>query len=201
MAIDLTTAAANALVAWAATVDDVAAARLGWPEHQQELNLSSGNLVTVEIVGQPERNDCTPRAVSQVDNGDGTLDVTYIVGRPVITVRLDVWSAYKAQREIVVASLEAAFEPAVPRPGLWLTSSGYFDRPITARVVAGPRYFDEGGDAAVQGEWRASYSVELHTDRVQVVTHTKQQQVDLKIQLEVDGETTTETISTDLSGA
>lgn len=189
MAIDYAAAAMDALATWLASVTGVAGAQRGWPEHNESLDLSAGPVATVTMVGRPVPNDCAPARIPELDSNDaGTLTVTYRVGWPVIRLQVDLWAAYRSQRDDAVAAIEGAREAQLPAAGLWLTSTGYHNRPLTVLFLTGPETTDES-DAATVGEWRASWDVEIHTDRIATTTHPQQGRVDLS--LDLDGDTVT----------
>lgn len=182
MAIDPVAAAADAIAAYLAANVTGLTARRGWPEGNVELDLGAGPVAAI-TPGPSEAVLCSPREVDR--SGSGTVTVTYRVGELDITAQLDVWAAYRAVRDDTVAAIEAKLHNRLPfQPGLWVTSTGYHDRPliVEARRIS----VQDSEDTAPAGEWRATWELRIRSDLV--VQTTKPELV-----------TTTLRISTDLS--
>lgn len=191
MAIDPVAAALDAVVAYLTGLGITGlTARRGWPEANVELDIDqTKHVVAVLPAGKPTVRLVSPKSIDQT--GSGTLTVTYRVGEIEVPAQLDLWCAYRAQRDEVVAAIEARLHNKLPfLPGLWLTSTGYHSRPLVVDVVfAGTD--DEQDDAAV-GEWRATWDVTIRSDLVADATHPELAIVALRLETELDSITITE---------
>jgi hypothetical protein len=181
MAIDPVAAAADAIAAYLQANVTGLTARRGWPEGNVELDLGAGPVAAV-TPGPREDTPCSPREVDRT--GSGTLTLTYRVAELDITAQLDVWAAYRAVRDDTVAAIEAKLHNRLPfQPGLWLTSTGYFNRPLTieSRRISVP----DSEDTAPAGEWRATWELRIRSDLVvqttkpEIVTTTLRTSTDL----------------------
>jgi hypothetical protein len=165
--IDPLAAALNALVAHLATALPTASVRRGWPESDTALDVDAGPVVSVLAIGSPVVEACSPGQVDET--GTDTLTTTFRVGYWRARVQVDLWTAYRAQRDELGAAVDAALANRAPRsPDLWLTSTGYHDRPLTFRLLA--VRVEDGPDAAPTGLWRSGWDLEVRSDRVAIAT-------------------------------
>lgn len=168
--------ALDALAAYLGGVTGIDEALRGWPEDHRTLDLSGGRVVvTVIASGDPEEEPVAPFEVdSEAVNNKSQL-VTYRTGWLTQGVQIDLWAAHRAVRDAGARALQDALNNDMPfRRGLFLTSTDYFERPITVLASTGVSVDD--GDAHQAGEWRARWSAELTTDVVQqavVATQTQ----------------------------
>lgn len=144
--------------------------RRGWPEHNTELDMSDGPVIAVSA-GEPSETRITPRPVGTEDAGGGVLTTTYKVAESEFPLQVDAWSPYRAVRDALVPALEAALINQLPSSGgLWLTSTGYYGRPLSFELKSGPRY-DDDSDGVARAEWRAIWSMTCTTDKVVQTPH------------------------------
>ncbi len=191
MAIETNEALLDAIVAYFQTAladsDFTFTVKKGWPDGEAPLELETGPVLTVTLVSS-ETELCSPADVG-VDGSTVTYRVGYLTSR----VQLDLWTAYRAQREDAGFEVQQALHNQLPHTtGLWLASSGYFDRPISIDIT-GTRTFDEGSDPAAVGEWRCMWDLEALTDLVNQVDHPTQTEVE--VQMDVDDVDYTFTVS------
>lgn len=149
-------AALDAIAAHFAALDGLADAKRGWPEHPESLDLTAGPVATVTYTTH-EVEPCTPTLLDVTEGRLKVADVT-------IYAQLDLWAAYRVQRDDAALVVEAGLHNGLPwRAGLRLESD-YFERPIT--VVAGPgtSLDDEGG--VTVGEWRRRWDLTITADQV-----------------------------------
>lgn len=166
MAIDPVDAALDALATYFGGLSGIASAERGWPEHPEQLDLSSGPALTVTRVDD-QRVYVPPKPLD-----DGPT-VTYQVGELTITAQLDLWAAYRAQRDDAGAVVEVGLHNRLPQQsGLFLDSTGYHDRPLDVVAGQGTSLDDDGRDTV--GEWRRRWLLTITTDLV-VLADTPQQ--------------------------
>lgn len=159
----------------------------GWPDGDAPLELESGPVLTVTLTSSEEEL-CSPADVD-VDGSTVTYRVGYLTSR----VQLDLWCAYRVQREDAGLLVQQAMHNRLPHTtGLWIDSANYFDRPLSIDIT-GTKTFDEGTDPAAVGEWRCSWDLEVLTDLV--LDATVPQQTDIQVQATVDDVAETITIS------
>lgn len=152
----------------------------GWPEPGQTLDLSMSSAVAV-TAGRPRYELCPPAEVDR--EGTSSLAVTYRVALLEVTVQVDLWSSHRARRDQVSAALEGALHNQLPRTsGLWLTSAGYHDRPLSLEAAEA---FDHDELHPQRGEWRRTWSLTCQTDLVAVATYPAAAQVDLELLTEL----------------
>lgn len=165
--VDPVTSALHALADYFREVDGIAAAEVGWPERPDDLDLSAGAVATFTFADETRR-PIPPDSIAD------TSPQLYRTGELSIDVQLDLWAAYRAQREDGARAVEAALNNALPwRHGLLLLSRGYYSRPLTARAGTG-RNVDEF-NASTEGEWRRSWMLTVTTDLVAEVEMPTQQ--------------------------
>jgi hypothetical protein len=183
-------AALDALVAYFDTaVASLTTVRKGWPEHPSSLDLAAGPAFTVTPIATIEE-PCAPKVI-----GSSGSTRTVRVGYVTIRAQLDLWTAYRAQREDQGVLVEAALNNQLPRvTGLWLSSTNHYSRPLTVDVTAGRIEDDQGG--VERGEWRRSWDVTIRTDRVQTTTIVDQSQIDLEVDTTVGDQAVTEPTTT-----
>lgn len=159
-------AALDALVAHFGTaLAGTVTVRKGFPEANVELDVSTLPVLSVALAGDPEIERCTPGIVDETA-ADGVVTVTWRVAYLRARVQLDLWAAYKVVRTEKAPLVEAALRNRVPRStDLWLTSTNYFSRPITARVTGGGRIEDDA-EGVQAGLWRRSWDLVVSTDFV-----------------------------------
>ena len=185
MALDPTASAIDALVTYIATVSGVAAAKRGWPEHQEDLDLSSGPVVSVTQIGAANGVYVSPTQVDSAAVGDDT-QITYLVAYTDMLVQIDLWAPYRFDRDAVGDAMEQAFHNVLPRKsGLELTHSDYYSRSINGMVTGRPQTMD--GPKSSAGEWRKSWTMRLDSDLVAFATHPKQALIRLKVSTDLDG--------------
>lgn len=170
MAIDPIASALDAIVTHLDTeVATLASVLRGWPEHRVDLDLSGGPVVAV-VAGEAPEERINPIVLGSADDGDGGLVVTYKVANLVIPVQIDVWAAYRSQLDDAVAAIDAALANQVPATSsLWLTQANYYGRPLSG-TVTGFRRADDA-ETAELGQWRATWNLEVVTDKVAQTTH------------------------------
>lgn len=161
MAIDPVASAIDAMATYFAGLTGIADALRSWPEHPRDLDLTSGPVVSLTFADE-QRTPIPPAAI------DDTDPPQYRTGQLAIDVQMDLWTAYRAQRDDAAAVIEAAFHNALPfRHGLLLTTSDYFDRPLTIRASSGRNTGDR--DSAEEGMWRRTWMLTVLTDLVDEV--------------------------------
>lgn len=134
----------------------VARAFRGWPEHQADLDLSSGPVVTI-VASNVEDTACSPAFL------EGTVIVR--TGYLKITAQLDLWAPYRHQLDVAARAVQEALDAGAPwQAGADVVSEGYHDRPVHIERDSG-RYLDLDR-AAAEGEWRRSWTLILTTDTV-----------------------------------
>jgi hypothetical protein len=176
-----------------AAVSPTISVRKGWPDQGnafQALSESSA-VITITPVDHTE-TPCSPRDVDR----DGST-VTYRVGYLSIRARLELWTAYRAQREDVGPSVQSALHNMLPMTtGLWIASTNYYGRPLSIVPSAG-RFMDESTDPTAIGEWRRAWDLEIETDTVAVATVPVLSEVELEVEIDSDA-ANAETITIDL---
>lgn len=183
MAID---SALDTIAAYFAGLAGIAAARRGWPEHQQDLDLSGGPVCTLTFV------DDARQLIAPWPVAEGPT-VTYKVAEYEIAAQLDLWAAYRAQRDDAAAVVEAGLHNRLPiLHGLYLTQADYFSRPLT--IVASQGRNDDQPDDAVVGEWRRRWMLTITTDLV--VQANTPQQLELILRTTSGGTTESDTTIT-----
>lgn len=169
--MDPVDAVLEALAVYFRTVAGIAAADPAWPEHQQDLDLTSGPVVTLTRIDD-QRVTVSPGILNT------TKPFLWRTAELRVLVQLDLWAAYKAQREAAAAALARAFDNDLPfRTGLYLTS-GYHSRPLTVAATDG-RPVDDASAAAV-GEWRRMWTLEVTTDIVAETDTPSQDELTLR---------------------
>ena len=152
-------AACEELAAYFGALAGIAAGRRGWPEHPQDLDLTVGPVVTATLI-ESRRVPVPPGLLTDAS--------AYRVAELAIDVQLDLWCAYRAERDTAGRAIEDAFHNRLPlRSGLRLTARAYHDRPLVATAGNG-RNTDEP-DAATAGEWRRTWLLTVATDEIRVV--------------------------------
>lgn len=169
--IEPSAAALNALVTWLTTQlgANVSAVRRGWPEASTKLDLT-GKPVLAITAGPEIREGCAPKHIGAV-TAAGVTTYTYRMAYLAIPIQLDVWASHRSKLDAIGPLLRAAMQTP-PLAGLRLTSTDYYDRPITVEMDGAA--FDHDGDTAPSGEWRRTYTAEAITDEVATTTHPKQ---------------------------
>lgn len=163
MPTDPVDAALDAIAAHFGALSGIASAQRGWPEHQADLDLTAGPIVTLTTIGT-EEDHCPPTSVDSSLASPNTTE-TYRTGYLTIDVQLDLWCAYRAQRDETAPIVESGAHNDIPwRHGLFLASTDYYSRPITAVLSAGRP--EEEAQAAEVGEWRFRWLLTVQTDRV-----------------------------------
>lgn len=172
-------AACEEIAAYFAAVSGISAARRGWPERAQDLDLTAGPVVTATLV-ESRRTPVPPAAAA----------TGYRVAELAIDVQLDLWCAYRAERDTAARAVQDALSNRLPRAGLRLTSRGYHGRPLVARAGSG-RNTDEP-DAAANGEWRRTWMLTVTTDEIRLVTLPTQDTITIRptVQDEVEADIT-----------
>lgn len=126
----------------------------GWPSPNQHLQYPSVTVVT-KI---PKYTPLSPYVVGKDPIGvDGTMRYRTNVGMYDLSIQLDIWVAYKIQRDQMVEELIHAFntDPAVP--GIRLQLPDYFNEWVQLSISS-VQYLDD--EQAVQrNEWRAMVQV------------------------------------------
>jgi hypothetical protein len=169
VAIDPVDAVVDALATYFAGLSGIASALRGWPEHPEALDLTAGPVVTVTAVDHQRARVVPTCLASQVPPALSTWKLNELT----ITLQLDVWAAYRSERDDAGAVIEAGLHNSLPqRHGLYLTSTGYYDRPFVVSASDG-RSMDDG-DGAEVGEWRRRWLLQVVTDTV-VLVETPQQ--------------------------
>lgn len=158
MAADPADSALDTIATHLATLTGIAAARRGWPEHPNDLDLSAGPICTVSFIDD-ERQLIAPWPVEE------GVTTTWKVAEYEVRAQLDLWAAYRAQRDAAAAAVEAGLHNRIPfQHGLRLTQADYFDRPLTVSSSTG-RDLDDGA-GVTQGEWRRRWVLTIVTDLV-----------------------------------
>lgn len=169
MASDPISSALAALVTHLATeLGDNATVREGWPEHEVDFDIEAGPVVSV-VAGEAPEERCSPQHLSTVEDEDGNMLVTYKVANLSFPVQVDLFTAYKVQRDSLALSVLQALENQVPfSSALWLTHSDYYGRSVTFEITGQDRTQDQAG--VERGEWCARFN--LRADTVVVTTRT-----------------------------
>jgi len=169
----------------------------GWPEHALESDIGTKPELAV-TAGNATIEPCAPDSVDNADQGDGTYVTQYRVGYLRVTVQLDLWCGYRVQRDAYGHQVEAALHNQVPfARGLWLQSTGYYSRPITAHVT--DSRLEDDGQSSPRGQWRQTWTLDVLTDVVVEASHPILQQVDVDISTELAGVTVVEPTSSTTS--
>lgn len=166
MAIDPVAAAADALVAHLLAEVDISGlqVRRGWPEHAQDFDLSGGPIITV-TPGEDQGQRIAPFEVGRVTTG-GSVEVSYKVASVEAVLQVDLWAAYRAQLDDAIVAVDEQLQNQLPlSSGLWLSSTGYHDRPLAFALDGGWRR-QGGQDGVERGEWRATLMLRVSSDRV-----------------------------------
>lgn len=164
--------ALDALAAHFGTLTGIAVVQRGWPEHPRDLDLTAGPIVTVTRV------DDTPTHVPPTPLDTGPT-VTWKVAELQIVAQVDLWAAYRAQRDDAGAVLEAGLHNRLPmQTGLYLTQADYHSRPLVVLASSGTSV--EDGSAAEVGEWRRRWMVSIQTDLVVLVETPEQLELVLR---------------------
>lgn len=138
--------------------------RRGWPETDEQLDLTSGPCIAVTQTGPPEETPLPP--VNLDDVADDAILVQ--TARLVFPFQLDAWAAYREALDELVATIDDALHNDLPwRPHLYLTATDYRDRPFI--VERGSDSPDVDGDSAPAGEWRHVWTLSVSIDRVQSI--------------------------------
>lgn len=150
--------ALDALVAYFASLSGIAGAKRGWPEHPDSFDLSAGPVLTLTMA------DSVREPVSPGFINDAPPFLVRI-NEVTIGAQLDLWAAYRAHRDDAARVIEDALHNQLPwRHGLYLSQPDYHDRPMT--VTATPVRNEGDERAAVVGEWRRTWMLEIVTDHV-----------------------------------
>lgn len=172
MAVDPIDAALDAIAAHIGAQSGIATARRGWPEHATDLDLSQGPVVTVTHAGD-QRTQVAPGLIGS------SKPFLWRTAELRITAQLDLWTAYRAQRDDAARIVEAALNDGLPwRTGLHLTSTAYHGRPLTVASGDG-RSMDEE-KAATEGEWRRTWMLEVLTDLVAETATPAQDEITIR---------------------
>jgi hypothetical protein len=135
--------------------------REGWPEADVPLAIDQGPLLTLTpAIDEGQRHG--PVVVSSEAQPDGTVLVTEKIGTVELEAQLDLWVAYADQLRAVIGLVDAALDAQTGPPGLWLLTAG--GRPLNVDVLRHQR--QPSAEGADRGEWRASWTLRLRTDRV-----------------------------------
>lgn len=184
MAIDPVASALDAIVAYLATaLDSVVTVLRGWPEHGTDFDLSSLPVVSL-VAGEASEERVSPFSVGTEEDDDGNLVVTYKVAGLVFVAQLDLWAAYRVQLDEAVAAVDAELTNRLPASsGLWLDQADYYDRPIAISVTGFRR--EDGAESAAVGEWRATWMLQVATDKVAQTTHPKISEITIDVTAQI----------------
>jgi hypothetical protein len=160
-------------------------ARRGWPEPNVELDVDENrHVVSIAAAGERTTRLVSPRTVSTV--GTSRLVVLWRIAELEFIAQIDLWCAYRSGRDRMVPLLEDAFHNRMPRqPGLFLSSDGYYSRPLT--IDAGASRYQDAVDTASRGEWRTTWDVTIRTDKVFETTHPALTTVAIRAAIEAHG--------------
>lgn len=162
MSTTSTDTAVLALVDYLTTELPTVTIRRGWPEADEELDLSAGAVIAVHALSSGE-DIASPTTLGDVSGGE----VAVWTGTSSAAVQLDVFAAYRADLDTVRHDLEAALSNALPfRPYLYLTDA---DGHAVTVIRTGDAP-DVDGYTASQGQWRHTYRARVETDRLDTVT-------------------------------
>ena len=135
--------------------------REGWPEADVPLSLHQGPLLTLTpAVDEGLRHG--PVTVGSERLPDGSVLVTDKIGTVELELQLDLWVAYAEQLRAVMGVVDAALDAPTGPPGLWLSTAA--GRPLNVDVLRHQR--QPSAEGAGRGEWRATWTLRLRTDRV-----------------------------------
>lgn len=149
-----TAVAAEAIATWLEGQEGISRALRGWPEREEDLDLTSGPVISVTQAGDAEIEACAPYPIVEASDPDSDdLLVTWRIGDCTVEFQLDVWAGYRAVRDQAAALLEAALNDDLPyTAGLQLELADYFDQNMGVELVSS-RPLDDA-DAATTREWR-----------------------------------------------
>lgn len=190
MPIEPQAAALDALAAYLTTelasYEHTVKVRRGWPESHEALDLEGGPEIAI-TAGNPVVVPCVPKMVDETPDGDDTL-YTWRVAFVSFPAQIDVWAPYRVWRDELGQLVQAALFNGLPtRSGLWLPSTTYYSRPLSADVTL--TRTEDGSDSAPLGQWRQTWGLEVRSDWVVQSTHPKLEQIDISLSIE-HGETT-----------
>lgn len=153
--IEAVPSAIEALATYFETVTGVAKALRSWPEHPTDLDLTAGPVVSLSFIA--DRYEAIPPTALAAGG--------YRTDLAEIDVQLDLWCAYRSQRDDVGRAIVAAFHNSLPaRHGLTLVSRGYHNRPLQVLATGGSNTGEPA--AATEGEWRRTWLLKVRTDLV-----------------------------------
>ena len=182
---DPITAAGDAIAAYFEGAVGGLAARRGWPETDQALDLTAP-LLTVELAST-DPTFVAPRLLGRV--GDRWM---WRIGWLSIQGQIDLWTAYRAKREEMAPLIEDAFHNQLPtQTGLFLDSTGYNNARLEISFGTGTPETD--GDSANKGEWRQTWDCIVSTYQVAFSDHPTATSLNLTLSTQLSSETVTET--------
>lgn len=192
-------------MATAITLDPIAAALTAFRDHVrteiptatavrgiQELgNSQSGNSpeYSIEMIDR-EIEYLIPTPVDIGSQG-AQVDVQWKVASLRFTAQLDFWVPYRILQDILGPVTEALFHNNLPHhSGLHLTSSHYYDRPLT--ITAGVGVDVRDSQAVIEGSWERRWELEFLTDLVVVSKLPKASEVIISLSTQLGPDTVVE---------
>lgn len=176
--------AAEALVQWLGT-QGISKVLRGWPEREEDLDFSSGAVVSVTQAGDPTYTWGTPYPVEEAAQGDDLL-VTWLLGDLMVEFQLDVWAPFRAVRDEAAAVVDAAMHADLPYvTGLELALDNYYGQ-LLAVIPLSSTALDDA-DAVTTREWRQRILVRCDLGIVAQGTTPKQAQLTLGLTTTVQG--------------
>jgi hypothetical protein len=160
--IGLIPAALDAIALHFGSLPGIASALRGWPEDRVGFDPSAGPVVSVVRL----LDSSAPTAPYALEDGPDPL---YKLADVQITAQLDLWTAYRSQHDDAARVVSEGLHNRLPlRHGLYLTSTGYHDRPLTCWSTEGVPV--DPDRAADEGMWRTRWTLTVQTDQVQRAT-------------------------------
>ncbi len=132
-------------------------ARDEWPSYNQKLALPCVSVFAKE----PKRMAVYPYVIDRSDasgpDDDRTADITRVVGQYDLTLQLDLWCAYKPQRDSLFADISSAFNLDPDVHGINYQLTNYFNEYVHYSMD-GIKFID-AEEAAQRNEWRVLITV------------------------------------------
>lgn len=158
-----------------------------FPNHNEDLSYPT---ILISTSGTPEYRHLMKTLIKQTDNVDNPMimsDNIYSVGQYDMTISVDIWLKYKADREqwaeLIMDVFDSQFIESGKPSGLSLTLENYYG--IIARYdQIGYNYLD-GEESSQRDEWRIQFTV--LSSFVRAIQKTEPKVVEATITHEVGG--------------
>jgi hypothetical protein len=154
-AIGAVTKALKAFLETDGVMPDLEQALVGWPAPNQKLAYPSVTIFPKKPIFSP----LAPYIVSRgtPDPTTHIAQVTKVIGMYDFSMQLDLWAAYRPQRDGLVEQLIGAFNQNPDVPGISFRLADYFNEPVHLTIQA-VEYVDSN-ESVARNEWRALVTV------------------------------------------